>query len=154
MVVGGVGSSQSESVIQVAGPGEQKVCRYPCDVPVETLQRSEEKARLESPESVRIETECVAADLGVQSSVFCRDFIQTGGKSPMPGECAAITADEADEYVDVVGSSTPVIGGVDSERFTFRESVSYAFLQDSDGVLNTSGFPSFKFSFNLIFTLL
>ena len=85
-----------------------------------------------NPESVRIETECVAADVGVQSSVVCRDFIKAGGKRPMPGECAAITADGADEYVDVVGSSTPKNGGVDSERFTFRESVSYAFLQDSE----------------------
>ena len=96
-------------------------------VMVEKLLRSEEKARFENPESVRIETACVAADLSVQSSVVCRDFIEAGGKRPMPGECAAITADEADEYVDVVGSSTPVNSGVDSERFTFTESVNHVF---------------------------
>ena len=99
---------------------------------METLQRSEEKARLENPESVRIETEFVAADMGILSSVVCRDFIKAGGKRPMPGECAAITADEADEYVDVVGSSPPKNGGVDSEKFAIKKSVSYAFLQDSE----------------------
>ena len=61
----------------------------------------------------------------------------------MPGECAAITADGADEYVDVVGNSTPVLGGVESEKFTFRDSVSHAFLKDSSGVLVTSGLPLF-----------
>ena len=130
MVVEDVGSSQGESVTQVAGAGEREFYRSPRDVPVGKSVRSEEKARFENPESVRIETVCVAADLSVQSSVVCRDFIKAGGKRPMPGECAAITADEADEYVDVVGSSTPVNSGVDSERFTFTESVNHAFLKD------------------------
>ena len=90
----------------------------------------------------------------MQSSVFYRDFSKAGGKRPMHGECAAITADEADEHVDVVGSSNQVHGGVDSERITFRESVSYAFLQDSDGVLDTSCLPLLNNLNNLIFTLL
>ena len=72
----------------------------------------------------------------------------------MPGECAAITVDEADEYVDVVGSSTPVHSDMESEGFTFRESVSYAFLKNLGGVLDTSGLPLFKFLIILIFTLL
>ena len=113
------------------------------------MQRSEAKARLENPESVRIETACVAADLGVQSSVVCRDFIKDGDKRPMPGECAAITVDEADEYVDVIGSSTPVQSDMESEGYTFRESVSYAFLKEQSGVLDTSGFPLLKVLFNL-----
>ena len=83
------------------------------------MQRSKEKARLENLESVRFETACVAADLGVQSSVFCRDYIKAGGKRPMPGECATITADEVDDYVEVVGSSTPVHSDTESEGFTF-----------------------------------
>ena len=124
------------------------------DVSVEKLQRSEEKARLENPESVRTETACVAADLGVQSSVVGRDFIKDGDKRPMPGECATITADEADDYVDVVGSSTPVHRDMESEGFTFKESVSYAFLKNLDGVPDTSGIPLLKFLYNLIFTLL
>ena len=143
VVVENVGSSQSEFVTQVAGAGEREFSGNPRDVPVETLQRSEEKVSLENPESVRIETECVAPDVGVQSSVVCRDFIKAGGKRPMPGECAAITVDEAEEYVDVVGSSTPVHGGADFEMFTFRESVSHASLHDSGGVLDTSGLPLF-----------
>ena len=108
-----------------------------------SVQRSAEKARLENLESVRIENACVAAVLGVQWSVVCRDFIKAEGKRPMPGECAAITADEADEYVDVVGSSTPVHSDMESEGFTFRESVSYAFLKNLGGVLDTSGLPLF-----------
>ena len=109
---------------------------------------------MENPESVRIASACAAAELGVQLSVLYRDLSKAGGRGPMPGERAAITVDEADEYVDVVGSSTPVHGGVDSEKFTFRESVSHAFLQDSGGVFDNSGLPLFKYFWNLIFTLL
>ena len=119
------------------------------------MERCEEEARLENLESVRIENPCVAADLGLQWSVVCRDLIKAGGKRPMPGECANITADEADEYVDyvdLVGSSTPVHSDMESEGFTFRESVSYAFLKNLGGVLDISGLPLFSF-FNLIFTL-
>ena len=129
MVVEDVGSSQGESVTQFSGAGKRQFSTKSRDVPLETLERSEEKARFENPESVRIETACVAADLGVQSSVVCRDLIKDGDKRPMPGECATITADEADDYVDVVGSSTPVNDGVDSESFTFGESVNHAFLE-------------------------
>ena len=93
--------------------------------------------------SVRIETACNAADLGVQSSVVHKDFIKDGDKRPMPGECAAITADESNEYVDVVTSSYTVHSDMESEGFTFRESVSYAFLKDLGGVLDTSGLPLF-----------
>ena len=72
----------------------------------------------------------------------------------MPGECATLTADEADEYVDVVGSSTPVHRDMESEGFTIRESVSYAFLKNLGGVPDTSGILLLKFLINLIFTLL
>ena len=74
-----------------------------------SVQRSAENTRLENLESIRVETACVAADLGVQSSFVCRDFIKDGDKRPMPGECATITVDEADDYVDVFGSSTRCI---------------------------------------------
>ena len=153
MVVEDVCSSHCEFVSEVAGASEREFSRNPRDVPVEKLERTEEKVRLENPESVRIETACVAADLGVQSSVFCRNFIKDGDKLPMPAECATITADEADEYVDVVGSSTPVHSYMESEGFTFRESVSHAFLKDLSGVLDTSGLPLLKVLINLNFTL-
>ena len=107
------------------------------------MERSEGKSRLENLESVRFENACVAADLRVQWSVVCRDFIKAGGKRPMPGECATTTVDEADEYVDVVGSSTPVHSDMESEEFTIRESVSYAFLKNLGGGLHTSGLPLF-----------
>ena len=97
MVVEDVSSSQCESVTQVAGAGESDFSTKNHGVPLERLERSEEKARFENPESVRIETACVAADLGLQSSVVCRDFINDGDKRPMPGECAAITVVQADE---------------------------------------------------------
>ena len=49
-----------------------------------------------------------------------------------------------DEYVDMVGSSTPEHSDMESEGFTFRESVSYAFLKNLGGVFVTSGFPLVK----------
>ena len=127
MVVEDVGSSQGESVTQVAGAGERELFTKTRDVPLEKLERSEGKSELENLESVCIENACVAADLGVQWSVVCRDFIKAGGKTPMPGEWAAITVDEADKYVDMVGSKTTVHSDMESEGLTFRESVSYAF---------------------------
>ena len=138
-----VSSSQGESVTQVVGAGKRELSTKTRDVPFEKLERSEGKSRLENLESVPNENACVAAALGVQWSVICRDFIKAGGKSPMPGECATITVDVADEYVDVVGSSTPVHSDMESEGFTFRESVSYAFLKNLGGVLDTSGLPLF-----------
>ena len=45
--------------------------------------------------------------------------------------------------MDVVGSSTPVHSDMESEGFTFRESVSYAFLKNLGGVLDTSRLPLF-----------
>ena len=152
VVVEDIGSSQGESVTQVAGAGERELSAKTHDVPLEKLERSEGKSRLENLESVPIENACVAADLGVQWSLICRDFIKAGGKRPMPGECATITVDEADEYVDVVGSSSAVHSDMESEGFTFRESVSYAFLENLGGVLDISGLPLFEF-FILIFTL-
>ena len=153
VVVEDVGSSQGECVRLL----ELEVEDFPV-IPfmsrLRSVQRSAEKARLENLESIRIENACVAADLGVQWSVGCRDFIKDGDKRPMPGECAAITVDEADEYVDVIGSSTPVQSDMESEGFTFRESVSYACLKDLSGVVDTSGFPLLKVLTNLIFTLL
>ena len=143
MAVEDVGSSQGESVTQVAGAGERELSTKTRNVPLEKLERSEGKSRLENLASVCFENACVAADLGVEWSVVCRDFIKAGGKRPMPGECATITVDEADEYVDVFGSSTPVHSDMASERFTFRESVSYAFLKNLDRVLDTSGLPLF-----------
>ena len=97
MVVEVVGSSQGESVTQVAGAGKREFSTKTRDVPLEKLERNGEKSRLENPELVSLETACVAADLGVQSSVVCRDFIKDGDKRPMPGECATLTAVEADE---------------------------------------------------------
>ena len=72
----------------------------------------------------------------------------------MPGECAAINAVEADEYVDVVRSNTLVHSDMEFEGFTFIESVSYAFLKNLGWVLDTSGLPLCRFLINLIFTLL
>ena len=112
-----------------------------------SVQKCAEKSSLENLESVRIENACVGTDLGVQWSVVCRDFIKAGGKRPMPGECATIIADDADENVDVVGSITPVHSDMESEGFTCRESVSYAFLKNLGGVHDISGLPLFLFFF-------
>ena len=113
VVVEVVGSTQGESITQAAAAGAPELSTKTRDVPFEKLEKCGEISRLENPESVRIETACVAADLGAQSSVFCRGFSKAGDKRPMPGECATITADEADEYVDVVGSSNPLHSDMD-----------------------------------------
>ena len=58
------------------------------------------------------------------------------------GENAAvIDVVGAEKFLDVVGSSTPVHAnaGFDYEGFTFREAVSHAFVQNSGGVVDTSG---------------
>ena len=57
-----VGSSQGEAVTQVAGAGKREFSTKNHDVPLEKLERFEEISRLENPESVSIETACVAAD--------------------------------------------------------------------------------------------
>ena len=155
-VVEEVGSSQGESVTQIAGAGERELSTKNRDFALGKLERSDEEASLENLESSRVKSACAAAILGVQPTVVCRDFIKAGGKRPMPGECAAIAADEADEYANVVGSSTPMHGGADSERFTFSESGNHAYLQDSGRVPDTSGFPLFSFliSSSLCFSFL
>ena len=153
VVVEDVGSFQGECVRLL----ELEVENFPV-IPfmsrLISVQRSAEKARLENLESIRFENASVAADLGVQWSVVCRDFIKAGERRPMPGECATLTADEADENVDVVGSSTSVHRDMESQALTFRESVSYAFLKNFGGVPDTSGIPLLNFLNNLIFTLL
>ena len=153
MVVEDVGSSKGECVRLL----ELEVENFPVILfmsRLRSVQRSAEKARLGNLESIRVENACVAADLGVQWSVVCRDFIKARDKRPMPGKYATLTADEADEYVDVVGSSTPVHRDMESEGFTFREYVSYAFLNNLGGVPDTSGIPLLKVLINLILTLL
>ena len=66
---------------------------------------------------------------------------------PMSRENAAVVdIVGAEEYVDVVGSSSPVLvnAGLESKGFTFREAVSRSSLrsvQVSGGVLDTSGLP-------------
>ena len=72
VVVEVVVSSQGESVTQVPGAGERDFSTKNRDVPLEKFERSEEKVTLENPDLVHIENACVAADLGVQSSVLCR----------------------------------------------------------------------------------
>ena len=145
MAVEDVGSSQGESVTQVAGAGEREFSTKTRDVPHEKLERSEGKSRLEILESVPIEKACVAGCCRFGCTVVChlQRLYQGWGKRPMLGECATITVDEVDEYMDVDGSSTPVHSDMESEGFTFRESVSYVFLKNLGGVLDTSGLRLF-----------
>ena len=72
----------------------------------------------------------------------------------MPIENAAIDVAGVDEYVAVVGSSTSVPCGVESEGFTFGKFVSHAFVRDSGGDVDISGLPQCVFLFYLIFILL
>ena len=115
--------------------------KFALNPPVENLERSEQEARFVNPQSVRNEPVCVAADLVAQSSVPCRDSSKAGDDFSRPTESAAITVDEADEYVNVVGSTTLMTCDVKPKGFTFRESVSHAFPRDSFEVNDTSGLP-------------
>ena len=61
---------------------------------------------------------------------------------------AVIDVVGAENYVDVVGSSTPVHAnaGLQYRGFTFREAVNHAFVQESGVVVDTSSLPLYKFS--------
>ena len=123
----------------------------PLDVPVDKLDRSEAEARLVNPVSVQNETVCDAAGVNVRSSAPFGDVSKDGGDLPIPREGAVIHVVEAEEYVAVLGSSTPVRCDEESEGFTFRESVRHVFLRDSGGVLDTSGLFLCRILFQLIF---
>ena len=82
-----------------------------------------------------------------------------GDDVPMTREkTAVVDIAGVEEYVDVVGSSTPVRAndGVEYEGFTFREAVSHVFVQDLSGVVDTSGLPLYKFltHFNTVLVFL
>ena len=71
MVVEDIGSSQCKSSTHIAGAGHREVSSNPLDVPIEKLAKSEENAKVASPDCVRSETMCVAADLVERSLVPC-----------------------------------------------------------------------------------
>ena len=141
MAVEDTGSCQREPFIHVAGAGEREVFSNSHDSQVETLKRSEEVARLANPESVRNETVCVAAHLVVRSSVLCDDASRNGDDPPTLRDNAPTEVAEVEEYMAVVGSSTPVHCDVTPEGFTFRESVSHVLLRHSGRVIDISGLP-------------
>ena len=65
---------------------------------------------------------------------------QNGDDIPISRENAAVVdVVGAEEYVEMVASSTPVRtnAGFESEGFTFREAVKHAFVQESGGVVFT-----------------
>ena len=143
VVVEDVGSSQGECVTQTAGAGEWEFSRNRLYVPVQKC--AEKCGKGEVGESgVSLYWKCMrCCRFGCTVVCGLQRLYQGWGKHPMPGERAAITADEADESVEVVGNSTPVHSDMESEGFTFRESVSYVFSKNLGGVLDTSGLPLF-----------
>ena len=92
MVVEDIGSSQGDSTIVVAGAGHRELSSNPLDVPFEKLARSEEDARVASPDRVRSETICVAADFVERSPVPCEDMSTDKDEDDlsMPRQSAAI----------------------------------------------------------------
>ena len=145
MAVEDVGSSQGESVTQVAGAGEREFSTKTRDVPHEKLERSEGKSRLEILESVPIEKACVAGCCRFGCTVVChlQRLYQGWVNVPCLENVPLSLLMRWDEYMDVDGSSTPVHSDMESEGFTFRESVSYVFLKNLGGVLDTSGLRLF-----------
>ena len=85
---------------------------------------------------------CVAG-----APVLSVDVGKDGVDVPMFSENAAVFGvSGAEKYMDVVEGSTPVRAnaGFEYEKFSFREAVSHAFVHDSSGVVDTSGFLLFK----------
>ena len=115
------GSYQAESFIRVAGAGDPKVSSGLFDVPVEKLERSEEEASKSNRESVWNKTVCVASNLIWWSSGPCGDMSRDGNDLSMHTDIVVVGVAEAEENVDVIGSSTPVHCDVEPEGFTFRE---------------------------------
>ena len=64
----------------------------------------------------------------MRSSVPCVDVSKDADILLMARESADIDVAEAEDYMDVIGNSTPVHCGLESEGITYRESVSHAFL--------------------------
>ena len=77
-----VGSSQGESVTQVAGAGERELSTKTRDVPFEKLERKEVKSRLENLESVGIENACVAAHWVYSGLLFAETLSRLGVNVP------------------------------------------------------------------------
>ena len=146
VVVEDASSSQGESVIHVVRADKREVPPNFLDFPVKKMERSAEEARLANPESKRNENVCVAATVVVDAS-------KAGDALPMLREGQSITAYEAEEYVDLVWSSSPVRGGMEPEGSP-SESVSNVFPRNTGGFLDTAGLPLCKFSFQPVFTLL
>ena len=134
MIVGDVSSSHGEFVIPIAGVDELVVPPIPLDVPLR-MERSEDEARVARPQPVRNEPVCIASITIAWPSVPCGDVSKDGEVG------IAVDVVKVEDYVDVAGSSTPVQCGVESEGFTFRESVKVTFVRDSGGF---SGLPMRK----------
>ena len=126
--------------MHVAGGDELLVPLKPLDVPGDKTENSEEEERKASPEQHRNETACVAVIYIVRSCVPFGHVGKDGNDLPKPEKIVVlIDIVEREEYVDVVGSSSTVRAGVESEGFTFKK-LWTRLLSESGGVVDTSGF--------------
>ena len=117
--------------------------------------KSDAKKRVAGPEHVRNETVCVAVGYDVTAPVPFGDAAKDEVDSFISGESAAVfVVFDAEVFINVVGRSTPVCADAsfDSDRLTFRETVSHASVTDSGGIIDTSGIPLYK-SLHLTFAL-
>ena len=121
-----------------------------------TLRKSQSVLRrVQLPGHLRVSLSFLLLDLAscdARAPVPSRDAGNDGDDLSMSRENAAVVdVVGVGKYVDVVGSSTPVRAnaGFEYEMVTFREAVSHALVQDSGGVVDTSGLLLYKFLLHL-----
>ena len=109
------------------------------------MERSAKREKTAGLEQVQNETVSVAANYILRSSVPCGDEGNAGVGFFMPENGSILPKVEAEEYVDVVRSGTPVRARVESEGFTCKQAVNHASVSESSGVVGNSGLPLCKF---------
>ena len=115
-----VGSSEVESAVPIAAAGGREFSPNPLDISDEMLERSEEEARLVNPESFRSKTVSVAGALIVRSFVLCGDMNRVVYDLPMRKKSVTFGVAETGKFVNIVGSSNPMLYGVLYEGLTFK----------------------------------
>ena len=137
-------------MIHVAGSGQTVVSHIQ---PVVFIVKKEGVRTVVGPQQVWNETVCLENGCVVRASVPFGDL----GKEEVDSfrESAAVFfVVDAEKFIVVVGKSTQSRSFfLNSNSFTFTETVSHAFVRDSAGIIDTSGLSLHK-SLYLTFALL
>ena len=142
----GVRSSQVDFAIHGTGFGGPVVSQNLPFVFVYKKKRNKEGKRAACLVQIRNDAGPVAANYVMWSSVCFPRMDKTGDIFPMLRESAAVVyIVEAEECLDLVGSSTPVCFGIRSKGFIFKEAVSHTFVRESSRLSILLDFPRSSF---------